>query len=464
MTADWLAALDKPAAAGEEHSSPADPGHRGQLRMAYRLAQSHGGQLLHVTGIGWHHWDGARWAEDDCGAAKRAVFDMLKAALIESLAEHDKELRSDVGRCETATGIDGVLSIAAALPEFAATVRDLDVDPYLLNVANGTLDLRTFELRPHDPTDRITKVTRGAYRPEVVSTVWEEFIAAVLPDVEVRGFLQRLFGVGLLGKVVEHVLAIQTGTGANGKGTSYKAQLWALGDYAATAEPDLFMAREGAHPTGEMDLRGRRWVVVSESDKDRRLAEATMKRLTGGDLIKARKMRQDFIEFEPSHTAVLVTNHLPKVTGDDAAIWRRIRVIPFDVTFTGDQQDVTLDDRLRLDCDAVLAWAVEGYRQYVARGLAEPEAVRVATERYQLDSDALSRFIEERCLTGPHYRVPAGQLFDSWSRWCITEGIDAGSKKAFGIALDRKGFADGRTSAGRHRTGIALLAEDDADD
>ena len=129
-------------------------------------------------------------------------------------------------------------------------------------------------------------------------------------------------------------------------------------------EPDLFLHRQGAHPTGEMDLLGIRWCVVSEIEKDRRLAEATMKRLTGGDTIRARRMRQDFIEFTPSHTAIMVTNHLPKVSGDDPAIWRRLRVVPFDVVIPEDQRNKHLDEQLQLDADAVLAWAVAGYLDY----------------------------------------------------------------------------------------------------
>ncbi len=180
---------------------------------------------------------------------------------------------------------------------FAATVADLDADPYLLNVANGTLDLRTGQVRDHDPADRCSKVTAAAYRPEVDGAGWRAFLHRVLPDPEVRGFLQRLTGVALLGRVVEHVLPIATGVGANGKGVFTRSVEHALGDYASTAEADLFMSREGAHPTGEMDLLGRRWVTVSETDHGRRLAEATMKRLTGGDTVKARRMRQDFVEF-----------------------------------------------------------------------------------------------------------------------------------------------------------------------
>ncbi|GFG65392.1 hypothetical protein MKUB_28820 [Mycobacterium kubicae] len=229
--------------------------HSGQVRMAYLLAAAYENKLLHVHGIGWHQWDGRRWAADDTGAAHRAVLDVLRRALAESLG--DRELRADVRKCESAAGLAGVLEIAAALTVFAATVRDLDADPYLLNTANGTLDLRTQELRPHNPADRITKVCRGAYHPEAAQpAVWEAFLARVLPDGAVRGFVQRLAGLALLGEVREHILPIFTGTGRNGKGTLYKALLYALDDYGHVAEPDLFMHREGAHPTGQMDLWG----------------------------------------------------------------------------------------------------------------------------------------------------------------------------------------------------------------
>ena len=369
-----------------------DQQHRGQVRIAYRLADRYSGKLLFVPKIGWHQWDGKRWAKDEKGAATRAVLSVLRRALADSLA--DPDLRQDVRKCEGAAAIRGVLEIAGTLEEFVAVADELDADPYLLNTASGTLDLRVGKVRPPDPADRITKVTRGAWRPEeTLIGPWEEFLEQVLPDVEVRGFLQRTIGMALLGKVVEHVLPILTGTGGTGKGVAYGTILHALGDYAATAEPDLFMARDGAHPTGQMDLFGRRLVVVSESDQGRKLAEATMKRLTGGDKIKARYMGRDFVEFEPSHTAVLVTNHLPKVSGDDDAVWRRVRVVPFGVTIPVDQQDGHLGERLELEADAVLSWAVAGHLDYVARGnrLDEPGSVRVATDTYRADSDPQSQ-------------------------------------------------------------------------
>lgn len=431
--------------------------HRGQARMAYRLAARYAHRLMFVHGIGWYAYDGTRWCEDTQGEAKRAVLEVLRSALAESI--DNKELRSDVRKCESAAGVNGVLDLAAALEPFAFTVADLDPDPYLLNVANGTVDLRTMQHREHDPADRITKVTRAAYTPGAASPVWDGFLQQILPDATVREFLRRYVGVALCGRVLEHVLAILTGTGRNGKGVFYGAVEHALGDYATVAEPDLFMHRENAHPTGEMDLMGVRWVVVSESDKGRRLAEATVKRLTGGDRIRARRMRQDFVEFAPSHTAALVTNHLPKVSGDDPALWARLRVVPFEVVIPKDQQDPKLGEKLELAADAVLGWAIQGWADYVRDGLAEPPAVVAATDSYHADADALGRFIAECCVTAPAVSVHAGQLFDAWAKWAADDGTDPGSKKTFGEALDTRGFPAGKSGSVRFRRGIALVSE-----
>ncbi|AOT05679.1 hypothetical protein ASPU41_18060 [Arthrobacter sp. U41] len=429
--------------------------HRGQVRIAYMLADAGNGQLLHVYGLGWHYWNGRCWQEDRTGHAKRAVLFVLADCYKRSA--NDPELRIDVRKCETAAGIEGVLKIASALPEFAVTADQLDADPYLLNVANGTLDLHTMQLHPHDPANRMTRCTNAAWNPAAAGPTWEACLTRWLPDADARGFLQRYAGLALAGKVLEHVLAILTGPGRNGKGVWYGAFSAALGNYAAAAEPDLFMHREGAHPTGEMDLRGRRWVVVSESDKDRRLAEATMKRLTGGDMIRARRLYQDFTEFTPSHTAALVTNHLPKVSGDDAAIWARIRVIPFDVVIPAEEQDPHLPEKLQLEMDAVLAWALTGWQAYQRQGLAAPAAVLAATDNYHRDADALGRFISDECDTGPGYSTLTEPLHQAWNEWAAADGVAPMSKRAFGAALEQRGYQARKGTGGvRIRAGIQL--------
>jgi len=436
--------------------------HSGQARIAYRLAEAHGGRLLHVFGVGWHTWDGTRWAFDDRGEATRAVLDVLRGALAESL---DKpQLRRDVQRCETAAGVAGVLELAGALEPFAATVADLDADPYLLNAANGTLDLRTLTLRQHDPADRITKVARAAYDQRATSPDWDRFLAQVLPDDDVRAYLQRLAGLALLGKVEEHVFTIATGTGANGKGTAYGAILHALGDYAHVAESDLFMsakASPNAASPAQFALRGKRFVVVSETERDHRLAMALMKNLTGGDPITARPLYGRPVTFSPSHTSLMVTNYLPKVAGDDPAAWRRIRVVPFDVTIPEPDRDVHLGDRLQLAADAILRWALDGWVDYRDHGMQTPDAVVRATDAYQRSSDDVRRFIEAECIAYPHMWVALADLWDRWEHWRADDGAEPVSKRAFGEALDTHGYPSARSNGRTIRRGLGLAAEDD---
>lgn len=441
---------------------PAESQHRGQARIAYRLAGAYTGRLLFVHGVGWHAWDGKRWTEDTTGAAKRAVLDVLRQALSDSLG--DQDLRSDVRKCETSAGVAGVLDLASALEPFAAGVDDLDADPWLLNVANGTLDLRTMILRPHDPSDRITKLTRGGYDPQASAPAWDQFLATVLPDPEVRGYLQRLAGLALLGKVEEHLFPVATGTGANGKGTSYTALLHMFGDYGHAAESDLFMqakANPNAASPALMRLRGVRFVVVSETEEGHRLAAALMKNLTGGDPITARPLYGKPVTFDPSHTSLMVTNHLPKVSGDDPAIWRRIRVLPFDVVIPEGERDGKLPDRLKLEADGILAWAIRGYREYEDRGMDAPPAVTVATDRYHHDSDAVAQFIDY-CHTGPQFTATTTQLHNAFQDWARGEGIavDMG-RKQFGESLDKRGFPAGQRRM-RKGIGVPFETEDEA--
>ncbi|NEW58586.1 hypothetical protein GV794_23500 [Nocardia cyriacigeorgica] len=427
--------------------------------MATRLVSEHGGKLLHVHNVGWHFWTGSRWEPDERRNAPRLVRRTLVTACQVAVTGKDRQLMADVHRCNSAAGIRGTLDIASYDESIAATVADLDADPYSLNCANGTLDLRTLLLRDHDPGDRITHLCRGGYDPDAGAPLWDAFLARVLPDGEVREFVRRYAGVALLGAVREHKLVILKGIGRNGKTVFYNALAYALGSYATVAESELFLLREhgSAHPTGMMDLRGARWVVVSESDQGRRLAEATVKRLTGGDPITARHLYKDHVTFEPSHTPVLVTNHLPKVSADDHALWSRLLVVDFSVVIPDAEQDPALSERLRREADGILSWAVRGWQDYQRIGLSPPAAVLATTDQYRTDSDAVARFIDEVCVVGPLQRVHAAELFDVWTSWCAEDGGPPGSKRAFGLALDSRGFESAKGTGGvRWRMGIGL--------
>jgi len=436
--------------------------HTGQMEFAYRLAAAEFDRLLYVPGIGWHVWDGCRWREDpDEQEAVRAVNKVIRVEWGKALG--DKDRAKQITRLQSANAVVGILALARRLPQLATTVDHLDADPYLLNTPAGTLDLRDLKVRGHDPADRITKVTHGSYRPEAdADTAWTGFLERVLPDEDVRDYLARWSGLSLLGTVLVHVLLLLTGTGANGKGTFYKALLHALGDYAAPPAPGLLDQRtHQQHPTELFDLRGRRLMVLSETDKGTRMNEERMKYLTGGDTVKARRMGQDFIAFDPSWTLALVTNHPPKVSADDPAVWRRLRKVDFGVTIPEAEQDGHLDDKLREAADAVLTWAVEGWRDFLDRGerLDEPEPVTAATAAYQVANDAVGRFLTECCYLSPDARVRVSDLMSRWRRWSSAEGVDI-TDTAFGTELDRRGY--GRDKGRRNRHGLGLLADEEA--
>jgi len=431
--------------------------------MAYRLASAAAGKLLHVPGLGWHYWNGRCW-ESDVGerVAKRGVVEVVKQARREAAALDDRQARSDLWadarQCETANGVRGVLDLGAAMIGMSALPEELDADPYLLNTMSGTLDLSTETLRQADPDDRLTKITGCGYAPTARSAAWDGFLASILPDAELRSFVQRLAGLSLVGKVIEHVLPIFTGTGRNGKGTFVRVIGAALGPYAIEAEQDIFMARDRAHPTGLLDLRGARLATCQETDEGRRLDVSLVKRLTGGDTIRARRMRQDFIEFRPSHLPILITNHLPTVPADDPALWARLLVVPFDQSFIG-REDRQLEDRLRDELEAVLAWAVAGWRQYRAEGLAVPKTVAVATGEYQTSADAVALFIADCCVVGETMHVGAADLWNEWEAWCRSSGLNPGTNRILKAALQARGVESRRAASGKRFVGLALTAQ-----
>lgn len=436
--------------------------HRGQLRMAERLVHREARGLRHVHGVGWHVWDGARWARDLNGTATRRAVDTVKAAyrdLADLDREAQKELLTDIHKCESASGLEGLLRLAGSLLPLAVSVDQLDADPYLFNTASGTLDLRSGQVRPHDPADLLTKVAGCGYDPTAQSEVFEHFLAEVLPDPAMRAFVGRLFGHALVGRVIEHLLPIFTGVGQNGKSTLLTAVSAAFGDYAIAAEPDLLVDRGSVHTTGQADLLGVRLAVCSETDAGRRLAAGTVKRLTGGDKVRARRMRQDNIEFDASHSVFMVTNYKPQVPGDDPALWRRLRIVPFDVKVA--TPDTGLGERLALELPAVLAWIVEGHRDWHEHGLDEPTQVLEATAKYQAASDVLGRFLDDGCLLSPHATVKARQLYSAWQAWCHTNGEDAGTEVVFANAMLDRGFTKTKRNGTMTYLGLGLAADED---
>lgn len=431
--------------------------HRGQLRFAERFTRSYGGLLLYAHGIGWHEYDGARWAECLDGGEKRAVVSLVKEALRELAGLDDAErklLIQDISRVESAPGVNGVLDLAQNMFPCTVAATGLDADPELLNTRNGTVNLTTGEVRSPRPEDHLSKVTGTAFNPDARSDVFEYFLRQTQPDPEMRAFLARSLGSALLGRVREHVLLIWHGVGANGKGTLRDAVRGALGNYAVEVPAEILLqskyGQQGLAPE-RMRLKGARVVFCSEIANGARLDEATTKKLTGGDPVTAKLLYRNPIEFDPSHTLLMLTNYLPQVRGDDPAVWRRILAVPFGVVVPPDRRDGDLPQKLKANAEAVLAWLWHGWLDYQRNGLKPPKAVLDATNRYRLDSDVLARFLgDESAVIEGHGHVSSAQLYKAFTDWARAEGEDVQmTNKAFTDAMQKRGFERKRTNGGQ---------------
>jgi putative DNA primase/helicase len=454
-----------------------DP-HLTDMGNAQRFVQDHGADIRYCwPWRTWLDWDGKRWRRDELGramaSAKQTVGSMYDTAAAQlkgmrenhdlqdgertAVAERVKQLVAHAAKSEDARALGRLLDLARSETGIPIMPETLDTQPWLLNVLNGTIDLHIGEIRPHCKDDYLTRLAPVTFDPKAKCPRWDNFLSEIFDYSEaLMGYLQRLVGYWLTGLTTEHALPVLYGTGANGK-TTLIGTLFDLlgGDFSGKASRDLLLAVRGdKHPTCMAWLHGKRFVAAIETAEGARLDEALVKELTGGDPITARLMRQDFWTFLPTHKLALVTNHKPTVRGTDHAIWRRLRLIPFNVCFTPDKQDKELPAKLRAELPGILNWAIDGCLTWKLHGLADPQEVLAATEEYRTAEDRLGTFLTERCIKGPDYRVKMSELWAAFKEWSETGGEDAGTKTAFGLRISERGFE--RDSGRRWYVGITL--------
>ena len=418
---------------------------------AERLADRHGANLRYCYPWGkWLVYDGTRWRVDDRGAVVRLAKDTARSIFEEAKEAATDEAAKRLGKWASSSLSEGklksMIGLAQSEPGIPVLPEELDAPTDLLNVLNGTIDLRTGELREHHREDLITKIAPVEYDPEATAPVWAATLERTLPSEDVRQFFKKLCGYALSGDVSEHVLPVLYGTGANGKSTVLNGLLEAAGEYGMQAAPDLLIAKRGGHPTEIADLFGMRVVASIEVEDGRRLAEALVKNLTGGDKIRARRMRQDNWQFDPTHTVFMAVNHKPIIKGTDAGIWRRIRLIPFTETIPPADQDKQLPAKLRDELPGILTWAVEGCLEWRREELQAPEEVREATAGYRSEMDVIGDFLADKCYRGERLEVAKDELYKAYLAWCEEEGERSDTKRKFGMLLKDRGIEDGRNS------------------
>jgi putative DNA primase/helicase len=434
---------------------------------ARRLVRRYGDRIRWCDPWGkWLVWDETRWKMDDtCRIltfAQRTTNGLWRELGKIAAQLPVKELNACRSFCKASNGANGhkyLLAEARGMRGIPVVPKQLDQDPWLLNCANGTLDLRTGQLREHCMEDYITKLVPVDYDPNAKCPLWNRFLRRVMDGQGVLiGYLQRVVGYSLTASVREQVMWFLHGTGSNGKSTFLRILLDLLDDYACQTVPELLMAKKHeAHPTERADLAGKRVVATIEVEQGKRMAEALMKQLTGGDRIKARRMREDFWEFDPTHKLFLAANHKPIVKGTDLAVWRRIKLVPFTVTITDAEKDPDLLDKLRGELPGILAWAVRGCLRWQRDGLREPAAVKAATDAYRRESDELGRFLEERCVLDKGVSVKASVLLDAFREW---SGVRYTTQQKLAQQLNARGYYSKKSRGTYFYEGIGLEIED----
>jgi putative DNA primase/helicase len=429
---------------------PAQARNLTDLGNSERFVADHGGDVRYCyPWRKWLVWTGARWERDDAGRvhklAKETVRDIYREASDAEDEDRRKALAKHAAASESETRIRAMIELSKS--ERPLSPDELDADPWLLNTKNGTIDLRTGELREHRREDMITKLAPVEYDPNAAAPTLEAFLERVLPGEELRGFVQRAAGYSATGDTSEQCMFIHHGPGANGKSTFQEAVSAALGDYAMrTPTETLLVKRAGGVPNDVARLKGARFVTASETEEGRRLAESLVKDLTGQDTISARFMWAEWFDFKPTHALHLSTNHKPEIRGTDAAIWRRIRLIPWAVTIPAAEQDKKLPEKLRGELPGILAWIVRGCSEWLREGLKAPEEVRQATKAYRAEMDVLAAFMADCCQRGGDEEEFAGELWGAWKRWCEETGEQVGTQKRFGGQLAERGFLNHRDS------------------
>jgi len=424
------------------------------LALSFTQRYQHDWRFVAAWGK-WLVWDGQRWRSEDTLAASDLVRQVCRFAALQSSSPRT------ASKLAASSTIGGVERLARSDRRHAGTTQQWDADVWALNTPAGVIDLRTAALRAHQRQDHMTKIATAAPRGECPT--WLRFLADITDGEQaLMDYLQAVVGYCLTGVTSEHALFFLYGTGANGKSVFVNVLSTILGDYAANAPMDTFMDTRGdRHPTDLAGLRGARFVSSIETEQGRSWNESKVKAITGGDKVSARFMRQDFFEYFPQFKLLIAGNHKPSIRNVDEAMKRRVHLIPFTVTIPAARRDGKLTEKLLMERDAIMAWAVQGCLRWQASGLKPPASVLAATEAYFDEEDAIAEFLTAEAQLCAPAKVSVVDVFARWQEWASRLGEYVGTSRWLAQQLANRGFARVRLTGGiKALAGLSLKAKD----
>jgi putative DNA primase/helicase len=433
-----------------------------------RFVERHGEDVAYDAARGvWLYYNGKRWAEDIGAAYVQRLMQKIPQAILKEAGEKGgrnlEVLTKWAVKSAMAPRLKAGLDQAKVDVSIVALPSEFDTDHNLLNIQNGTVDLQTGELRPHRQSDKITKIGNVYHDPNAECPTWKAFLHRILGGNEdLIAFLQRAVGYAMTGQTSEQCFFLLYGTGSNGKTTFVETLCYILGTYAKSADPQTFLADERGGATGGqarpdlVALVGKRFVIATEVDKDKRFAEAIVKALTGQDTRLIRDLYGTAFDWIPTMKLFMAVNHKPTIKGADEGIWRRIHMIPFTVTIPDEEKDQKLPAKLREEAPGILNWAIAGARAWFHSSLKPPAAVREATKEYREESDLLSGYLGECCIIGRNCQESTANLYAAYEKWCEAAGETYMKVRTFGKNLRERGFKDWKSGSVRGWAGLRL--------
>jgi putative DNA primase/helicase len=414
----------------------------------------------------WLFWDGRRWAWDQTGEVVRRAKQTVRGIYEEAATCKDGEIRKAIAKhasdSEKARAITAMIGLAQTEKDVPVLLAELDADPWKLNALNGTIDLRSGELAPHDRSELITRLAPVEYSPDAKSELWTRFLTdATGGDAELERYLQRAVGYALQGTASERAFFFLIGPPGTAKSTFIDAISAALGDYhsAASFETWLQQSNVGGNRGDLVRLASARLVTSVEVRKNAKFDEAIIKAVTGGDEITAAAKYEAEVTFKPAFALWLAANDAPAIRDDDEGAWARVRRIPFAHVIPVEEQDRALKHKLREPevRAAVLAWAVQGCLDWQRDGLGSATAIDQSTAAYRRDMDRIAGFFDDCCEFSPHVTISRDQLRIAYEQWCKTEGIRFPlPSKEMATRLRDRDCQDGKSHGRRVWRGVQL--------
>jgi P4 family phage/plasmid primase-like protien len=417
----------------------------------------------------WNTWmifNGKCWEADRTGHADRLAKVVVRNIYKEAAAEPDDDQRKRIAKHANAS--ESNRSVRAMLDraksELPVLPADFNKHLYLLNCKNGTLDLRTGEMKKHDPSNMLTRCLKINYNPKATCPKWEEFIQSILAgDPGLIQFMKEALGMSLCGDTSEQCLFICHGSGSNGKTTMLETIRIIMEDYGLAANIETFQVRKNQGIGNDVaELYGARFVTASENTMGSRLNEAFIKKATGKEPLRARRLHENEFEFMPEFTIWFAVNHKPVVKDTSKGMWRRVHFIPFVVTIEGDKLDKHLGEKLLEESEGILAWQVRGSMDWHKRGRLEPpETVVEATKAYRSEMDTVAHFLEQECILGEEEKVKVSDLNERYETWCKRNG-EKSDVKDLKTSLKERGYQSRRGTGGIWIwPGIGMVSDSD---